>query len=364
MKSITLSCCLFILTAIGFSQQITGNWEGALSVQDNVIPVVFHIGQDSSGHFTARFDSPKQNAFDLPCNEVSISGDSLFIKMKILNGSFRGLLNKRGDNINGIFFQGAAVPLALHKTSEKPSPPAVNQRPQTPHPPYPYKSEEVDYYNADRSIHFGATFTAPLPDSTVNYFRRPVYPAVLLITGSGPQDRDETIFNHKSFAVLADYLTRHGIAVLRVDDRGVGKSSGRFSAATTADFADDAIASLLYLRSRPEVDTNAIGLLGHSEGGIIAPMVASRRPDIKFIILLAGPAITITDLMEQQSNDVLLSQGLPKEQAAQYRPLYKKLVTAILQEKDSSQLFAKARLVFDEWKKYCRFGCNKHHRGE
>jgi pimeloyl-ACP methyl ester carboxylesterase len=202
------------------------------------------------------------------------------------------------------------MPLAMKKTSDVVTTKEI-KRPQTPKPPFPYKSEDVEYDNADRSIHFGATFTVPLPDPNVNYFRAPVYPTVLLITGSGKQDRDETIFDHKSFAVIADYLTRQGIAVLRVDDRDIGKTTGNFNTATSADFAKDVEAGLNYLKTRQDVDTGNIGLLGHSEGGMIAPMVASKRNDVKFIVLLAGPGVKISELMEQQSVDMAATSGTP-----------------------------------------------------
>jgi pimeloyl-ACP methyl ester carboxylesterase len=223
------------------------------------------------------------------------------------------------------------------------------KRPQTPKPPFPYRSEEVDYYNTDKSIHFAATFTVPLPDPNVDYFRAPVYPVVILITGSGPQDRDETILGHKPFAVIADHLTRQGIAVLRVDERGMGKTTGNFSKATTGDFANDVEAGIEYLKNRLDVDTNSIGLIGHSEGGLIAPMVASKRKDIAFIILLAGPGINIMDMMTQQSADIMASAGISASDIEQYRPLYKNMVTAVINAKDSAEASQKAISVFKKW---------------
>jgi hypothetical protein len=209
----------------------------------------------------------------------------------------------------------------------------------------------VIYSNAGKSIQFGATFTVPLPDPNVEYFRAPVYPVVLLITGSGPQDRDETIFDHKPFAVIADHLTREGIAVLRVDDRGIGKTTGYFSKSTTADFANDVKAGIDYLKTRVDVDTNSIGLIGHSEGGLIAPMVASTRKDVHFIILLAGPGFKILDMMEQQSADVMASVGISNSDIALYRPLYKNMVTAVLKAKDSATASRQAMAIFKKWQR-------------
>jgi len=242
------------------------------------------------------------------------------------------------------------MPLLMKKTSEAVVIKEV-KRPQTPKPPFPYKSEDVEYDNSDKSVHFGATFTVPLPDPNANYFRAPVYPTVLLITGSGKQDRDETIYDHKSFAIIADHLTRQGIAVLRVDDRDMGKTTGNFNIATSADFAKDVEAGLNYLKTRQDVDTGNIGLLGHSEGGMIAPMVASKRADVRFIILLAGPGVKVSELMEQQAIDVAAASGTPRKSLEKYRPLYRELVKAIVNEADTAKAFSEGMLVFDDWQK-------------
>ena len=332
-----------------FSQNIVGNWEGALQIQGTEIPIVFHISKDSSGKYNATFDSPKQKVFNLACSEVILKEDSLVLMMPIIKGSYAGKLDKNKNELTGTWSQGAgSLPLNLKKTSDIATIKTIN-RPQTPKPPFPYKSEDVEYDNADKSIHFGATFTVPLPDPNVNYFRAPVYPTVILITGSGQQDRDESLLGHKPFAVIADYLTKQGIAVLRVDDRGIGKTTGNFSKSTTADFANDVEAGMEYLKTRLDVDVNTIGLIGHSEGGLIAPMVASKRKDVKFIVLLAGPGINILDMMEQQSADVMASAGISKPDIDQYRPLFKNTVIAILNAKDSADASKKAITVFKKW---------------
>jgi len=336
---------------LSFSQHIAGNWEGNLEVQGIKIPIVFHISKDSSGKFTAAFDSPKQNAYNLACSEVIIKSDSVILMMQLIKGRYSGKTDENKKKMTGTWMQGGAVfPLNMIKTSETVKIIEMN-RPQTPNPPYPYKSEDVAYDNADKSIHYGATFTVPLPDTNVNYFRAPVYPAVLLITGSGRQDRDETIFNHKPFAVIADYLTRRGIAVLRVDDRDIGKTTGDFSKSTTADFSNDVEAGINYLKSRNDVDSNNIGLIGHSEGGMIAPMVAAKRTDVKFIVLLAGPGVKISELMEQQSVDVASASGIPNRKLKKYRILYRQLVSTIINEHDSTKAFTNAVAVFNDWQK-------------
>lgn len=339
---------LFFST-VSLSQNITGNWEGSLEIQGNELPIVFHISKDEAGKYSATFDSPKQKTYNNACSDVIVKGDSVILIMQKIKGQYAGKLNDK--ELTGTWSQsGYTFPLDMKKTGETVTTKKIN-RPQTPTPPYPYKSEEVIYSNADKSIQFGATFTVPLPDTNVNYFRAPIYPVVLLITGSGPQDRDETIFGHKAFAVIADHLTREGIAVLRVDDRGIGKTTGNFGKSTSADFANDVKAGIDYLKTRLDVDTNDIGLMGHSEGGLIAPMVASTRKDVHFIILLAGPGYKILDMMEQQSADVMASAGINKSDIAQYRPLYKNMVTAVLHAKDSTTASKQAMAIFKKWQR-------------
>lgn len=353
MKRICFVFISWLLCTGAMAQSLTGTWQGNLAIRGRNIPILFHITKDAANQLNAKFDSPRQGALDLACDGVSVVGDSLLIKMKIINGRYAGKLSNDKKQLTGNWYQGVTIlPLNLSHISDS----LVRfsgeiKRSQTPKPPLPYKSEDVEYDNADKSVHFGATLTVPLPDSGVNYFRAPVYPTIVLITGSGKQDRDETIFDHKPFAVIADHLSRNGFAVLRVDDREAGKTTGNFNASTTADFAKDVETAITYLKTRKEVDTNYIGLLGHSEGGMIAPMVAAKRNDIKFIVLLAGPGVKTIDLMEQQTIDVMASDGRTKEDLEKYRPLYKELVTYILTEKDSAKIFDGASAIFKAWQK-------------
>ena len=348
MKKMYCINTLIFLSLFAFCQPITGNWEGKLTAQGTDIPLVFHISKDSTGKLSATFDSPDQKAFNLPCSGITIQNDSVFIMMKVLNGRYTGKLSEDKKQITGTWFQGGgSAPLSMHKTYDEVKIKEV-KRPQTPRPPFPYKSEDVEYDNADKTVHFGGTFTVPLPDSGVDYFRAPIYPTVLLITGSGKQDRDETIFDHKSFAIIADYLTRNGIAVLRVDDRDMGKTTGNFNTSTSADFANDVEAGIDYLKTRKDVDINFIGLLGHSEGGMIAPIVASRRADVKFIILLAGPGVKIIDLMAQQSSDVS-AYKLSKKELDAFGTLYRQVTTTIVDEPDTAKAYEKAVTVFKAW---------------
>ncbi len=216
-------------------------------------------------------------------------------------------------------------------------------RPQTPVPPYAYNSEDAEYDNADKSVHFGATFTYPKTGGP--------FVTAILITGSGQQDRDETIIEHKPFAVIADYLTKQGIAVLRVDDRGVGKTTGLHNDVTSADFANDVEAGLAYLKKRNEVDKNKIGLIGHSEGGLIASIVASRNRDINFVIMLAGPGINGEDLMAEQDEAIFLADGVSNEAATIHKNLYKKILDSSLASNNISEARDKIMNYLNEWKK-------------
>ena len=304
------SICLFsiILSYLFTSAQgITGVWNGNLHVQPKDIPIVFHIARDSSGKLIATFDSPNQNAFNLPVSEVIAKEDSVILMIAMLNGKYAGVLIGDKKTIDGQWFQGGgSLPLTVTKTSDTAS---VKQqlRPQTPKPPFPYQTRDVEYWNADKSIQYGATLTYPIADP--GNPGKKTFPAVILITGSGQQDRDEMLFGHKPFAVIADNLTRKGFLVLRVDDRGMGKTTGDFSQATSLDFAKDVEAGLVFLEAQPEVNKDKIGLIGHSEGGLIAPIVAGERKEVKFIVLLAGPGTPTVDLLPQQWEAIAVSNG-------------------------------------------------------
>jgi len=296
------------------AQNITGTWQGDLNVQGKHIPVVFHIAKDISNKLSASFDSPSQNVFNLKCSDVIVKADSVSIFLAAVNIKYVGLLGNDKRHLSGLWFQGpGSLTLTLDKTSESASV-VLEKRPQTPQQPYPYESEEIEFTNPDQSIKYGGTLTYPKSSGAMS--KHPIkYPAVVLITGSGQQDRDETIFGHKSFAVIADYLTKKGFAVLRVDDRGMGKTTGDYASSSSLDFARDVEVGIDYLKRDPHIDINKIGLIGHSEGGMIAPIVANERKDVKFIVLLAAPGIATIDLMQQQVEASAISEGIPVEEA-------------------------------------------------
>ncbi len=319
-KFIGILAVLFFGGAATAQTGLQGTWEGRLSVGTNSLRLVIHI-KGEEGVYAATLDSPDQGAKGIPVSSVKRTGDSLYLEVAAAAARLSGKITS--DSTLAAQWQqgGAASPIELKKTTATTNTAAAPNRPQTPVPPFPYSSKDVTYHNSGQSIQFGATVTKP--------FGNGPYPAVLLITGSGPQNRDEELMGHKPFAVIADDLTKRGFLVLRVDDRGVGQTTGDHRSATSKDFAEDAKAGLAYLRSLPEVDKRKIGLLGHSEGGMIAQMVGAEEKDLLFIMLLAAPGIPITELMTLQNEAVLLAAGAEKEAVNEYLKLYRQLISAL-----------------------------------
>jgi hypothetical protein len=307
---------------------IDGVWQGTLHVGAVSLRAVFHITSSPTG-LTSTFDSPDQGATGLPTTSTTLTGDTLTIDAKILQGGFTGTVSADHNTITGTWTQaGNSLPLTLtHVTNSAEI--AAPRRPQNPTPPFPYQSVDVTYANPAGNDTLAATLTLPPGVGP--------FPAVLLIPGSGPHDRDEAIFGHKPFLVLADYLTRHGIIVLRADDRGVGHSTGNLATATTADLATDAEAGLTFLRSRPEVDPHRIGLIGHSEGGIIAPMIAARNKSVAFIVLLAGPGVPGSQLLPEQARLLALASGMSSDAAAKVATDETQLINLTLQAEKNPQ---------------------------
>ncbi|MBL7733382.1 MAG: alpha/beta fold hydrolase [Chitinophagaceae bacterium] len=326
-----------LLTTIK-GQQVSifaGSWEGKLNVGME-LRVVFHI-KEEKGVFSSTVDSPDQDAFGIGTDATTVSGNDIKIEMGDLKAVFEGKM-VNDSTIEGEFTQGVALPLTLTRTTKVQKAPL---RPQLPVPPFPYKSEDVTYTNTDKTITFGATITIPEGKGP--------FPAVLLITGSGPQDRDESLMGHKPFAVLADHLTRKGFVVLRTDDRGTNKSTGDFNKATSADFAEDAEAGVNYLISRTETDPKKVGLIGHSEGGMIAPMVAAKRKDIGFIVLMAGPGVPVIELMAEQNAAILRSGGVDTDAANGIKDAFKTLAQHIISAPTKEEALAGSVKITEDW---------------
>lgn len=302
---------------------IIGAWQGTLKVPNAQLRIVFNISQNQEGKLIANLDSPDQGAKGIPIDEATFENGNLRLYIKFVNGTFEGKLQENGT-IDGNWLQsGSSFPIVLSKSGNLPE----LQRPQEPKKPYPYKEEEIVYENKKAGIKIAGTLTLPNSDEP--------FPAVLLISGSGPQDRNETVFGHHPFLVLADYLTRQGIAVLRKDNRGVGKSTGDFSQATTLSLADDALAGFEYLKSRKEINPNKIGIIGHSEGGIIAPIVATESPDVAFIVLMAGTGLVGEEILNSQGQLIAKAEGASDEFIARNSKANSRIFAIVKEEPDS-----------------------------
>jgi fermentation-respiration switch protein FrsA (DUF1100 family) len=278
---------------------LAGSWLGTLKVPPSgELRVVFNITAKPDGSLSGTLDSPDQGATGIPISRVTFEGGRLHIEVDSIGGHYDGTLNADGSEFSGQWTQaGIPMDLPINRVKEAPK----VQRPQEPKKPYPYIDEEVTYQNAKDAVTLAGTLTMPRTGGP--------FPAVILITGSGPQDRDESLFGHRPFLILADYLTRKGIAVLRVDDRGVGGSKGDVSQATSEDFANDVLAGVEYLKTRKEIDPKRIGLIGHSEGGCIAPIAATQSRDVAFIVLMAGTGVTGDVIIEGQVVNELKARG-------------------------------------------------------
>lgn len=326
-KQFFLLCAMLLMAMCANSQTnpIVGDWNGVLKFQGMQLRIVFHV-QESDGNFSGTMDSPDQSAFGLPATSVKFDGQNLEISLVNMGIKYAGKLVN--GEVEGTFSQaGYDAPMTLQT---KPIEKVEIQRAQTPHSPYPYYTEEVKFENPGANAVLAGTLSLPSKDG--------VFPVVVFISGSGQQDRDEDAMGHKPFLVISDYLARNGIASLRFDDRGMGASTGDPKGATSADFATDVESAIAYLKTRKEVDPHKIGLLGHSEGGLIAPMVASHSKDVAFIVSFAGPGMPGVDLILLQSKLILAASGASEELINQTLTENRNLFDLILSSTDDSKL--------------------------
>jgi len=317
---------------------IEGSWEGVLDVGAAKLRIVLKISKEKDGSFAATLDSLDQNAMDLPVSSMTLEGDALRFEMKVIGGLYEGTLNKDRSEVSGTWRQGdQSWPLILKRVEKKPaaatSPtdpkkPETSAKPQEPKKPYPYSEEEVSYENKAGGVKLAGTLTLPRATGP--------FPAVVLITGSGPQNRNEELLGHKPFLVLADHLTRKGIAVLRVDDRGVGGSTGSIPSSTSEDFAGDVLSGIEFLKTRKEINPKQIGLIGHSEGGLIAPMVAARSADVAFIVLMAGPGLIGEEILYLQGALIAKASGAPDKAIQSSRANQQAIFAVLKEEKDNA----------------------------
>lgn len=311
---------------------LDGDWSGALELGVVKLRLALHVKTGAEGT-SASFDSLDQAAFGLPVSSIARDGAKVRFELKAPPAVFEGVLAADGGTIVGTWTQGGhSLPLTLVR--QAPGAPQVKlERPQTPVPPFPYLAEPVTFPGAVANL--AGTLTVPRGAGP--------FPAVVLIAGSGPNDRDETIFGHKPFWVMADYLTRRGIAVLRYDKRGIGASLGDYGHATTLDFAADAAAAVAWLRTRRDIAHGRIGLIGHSEGGLIAPIVADKDRSVAFVVLLAAPGMDGQTILGLQAVLVAQAAGVPEAKIAQNQILNSEIYAAV--EASSSEADAQARIA-------------------
>ena len=339
MKGIPFATALLLCASATGAQQapadrFVGLWQGALAVNAMRLRLAFEIRRDSSGGLTGVMTSIDQGNARIN-GAVTVAGDTLVVTMPTALARYRATLSAAGDSLHGTFTQGAGeFPLSMGRTNAI----AAVRRPQEPKPPFPYHTEDVTIPSV-AGVQLGCTLDVPQGSGP--------FPAAVLATGSGPQDRDENLLGHKPFLVIADYLARRGIATLRCDDRGVGRSTGNYASASAADFADDAEAGVKYLQTRHEIAPNKIGIIGHSEGGMIGPMVAARSHDIAFVVMMAGPGIRGDSVVMLQGQLIAKASGAPPAVLEQQQRAHRALFAAILASHDSADAATRIRQAED-----------------
>jgi len=319
------------------ANQITGSWLGTLDAGAVQLRIIFNLSLDKDGQYKATLDSPDQGATGVPLGEVKLYGDSLRIDAPSIYGYYLGKI-MTPSSIEGQWSQaGRTFDLNLAKQDTV----FVLIRPQEPLPPFPYKVEEVTFENRVQHFRLAGTLTIPEGEGP--------FPAVVMVTGSGSQNRDEEIFGHKPFKLIADQLTRAGIVVLRYDDRGFGESGGSSVGATSQDFAIDARSAVEFLFSRPEIDTLSVGIIGHSEGGMIAFMLAAQYQDIAFIITLAGPGIDGKDILLDQSEYINRLSGVDEAVREDNRILMNRVYDLMINNESYDRWAEETKEFIDEY---------------
>lgn len=298
MKAKILIPLLFVV--LQSYAQIEGYWKGEIDLGTLKLEMAFNITANENG-YSATLDVPAQGAFDVPVDETTFQDGHLQLTMSAMDASYSGML--KDDVIEGEFTQhGMTFTLNLVKAEKKEQ---KKTRPQDPQPPFDYHIEEVTFVNEKEGNTLVGTLTIPKGEGP--------FPAMVLVSGSGQQDRDEELMNHRPFWVIADYCALHGVAVLRYDDRGIGGSTGEVENATSLDFSYDAEAAFDYLRNRKEINASKVGILGHSEGGIINFMVSARRPEVAFLVSLAGTSVNGIEVLKEQQAAILRASGMSEE---------------------------------------------------
>jgi pimeloyl-ACP methyl ester carboxylesterase len=316
---------------------LAGTWSGTLTTPAAALRLSLTVTAAADGGLVGVLDSVDQGQ-KLPVSALTSQNGVVRFQVPSVGGSFEGTLSPDGSQVQGTWTQGGGSLPLLFTRGALPPP---RKRPQEPSKPYPYIEEQISYVNRPAGVTLAGTLTRPREAGKA--------PAVLLISGSGAEDRDETVFGHKPFLVLADYLTRNGIAVLRVDDRGVGGSSGQTSTSTSEDFAGDVLAGVAYLKTRSEIDSARIGLIGHSEGGLIAPIVASQSKDVAFLVLLAGPALPGEEILHLQAAAIMKAMGASDAQIEANRQVQERMLGIVKAQSDPTTALAALRNWRDQF---------------
>jgi len=317
------------------AEEAAGDWSGLLGGQ---LHVIVHVTKDAGGHYGATLESPDQGSFVLPADEVVATGDHFSFTIPKIGGRFAGTWHPEKDGWVGTWSQGSRLPFVLARMTSRAAALAPAKRPQEEAiaaGPRPYGQEAVSFANAASGTRVAGTLS--IPDGAGPF------PAVVLIAGSGPVTRDEDLMGHKIFLVLADALNRRGIAVLRYDKRGVGESTGNFASASFTDFVRDAQAALGYLRSRPEIAADHVGLVGHSEGGLVAPLVAVHDPSVRFVVLMAAPGMRLDQLARLQNATMAQASGLSDAEIAKRLAFFDKLYVDLATAGGDEQALAIAK---------------------
>lgn len=332
LKKILFLYLVLLLSINSTAQEISGSWTGILEIQGTELPLILNFTKSETS-YKATLDSPKQGAKDIPVDEVIFSNKKLTVKINAFAIEYIGEW-KSNKEILGTFKQGNfSAPMNLTNGAVE------IKKSQTPAEPFPYHTEKVEFKNTTENILLAGTLSLPKKEGK--------FPAVILISGSGQQNRDSEIMGHKPFLVISDYLTRNGIAVLRYDDRGVGESSGDPTFSTSANFANDAAGAIEYLRSRKEIDSKKIGIIGHSEGGMIAPMLSANDKNIAFIVLLAGTGVPGDLLLLNQTYEIGKSQGLTEQQLQDAKIINQKIYNTIKSEQDELAMKKKLTAILE-----------------
>ena len=329
-------------TAGGPDPSLEGTWEGAIRPAPGMeLRVAFHVDRDDAGGLRAVMDSPDQGASGIPVASVLHAGDSIVLRLPQLEASYRGVRVHR-DSIQGEWHQmGQHQQLDLVRGGARDP---AEARPQEPETPAPYREEEVRFGGEGRERSLAGTLTLPEGGGP--------FPSVVLIHGSGPLDRNGTIMGHRPFLVLADHLSRNGVAVLRYDQRGVGRSEGDFWSATLEDLAADAATAVAFLHGRPEIDPQKIGVIGHSEGGLVGPMVAVEGLNLAFMVLLAPPGLPLSEGLLRQERAVARAMGATDREAELAVEMRSTLLGIVLEvdqpEERTARIEAALRRIINE----------------